>query len=74
MTTPDKRADMADIHLSESRVEDAVADAKVLNEEARLATAAEHSLTFFEALKTYRKAAIWSVCKSTSELTSSEHG
>lgn len=34
---------------------------KVLNEEARQATATEHSLTFWEAIKTYRKAAFWSI-------------
>jgi hypothetical protein len=39
---------------------------KVLDHDARLATAAEHSLTFWQALKTYRKAAFWSVLVSTS--------
>ena len=34
---------------------------KVLNEEARQATATEHSLTLWQALKTYRKAAFWSI-------------
>ena len=34
---------------------------KVLNEEARQATATEHSLTFWQAIKTYRKAAFWSI-------------
>ena len=33
---------------------------KVLNEEARQATAAEHSLGFLQAIKTYKKAAFWS--------------
>lgn len=39
---------------------------KVLDHDARLATAAEHSLTFWQALKTYRKAAFWSILVSTS--------
>ncbi|KAK3936213.1 general substrate transporter [Diplogelasinospora grovesii] len=39
---------------------------KVLNSEARQATATEHSLTLWQALKTYRKAAFWSVLISTS--------
>jgi SP family general alpha glucoside:H+ symporter-like MFS transporter len=34
---------------------------KVLNSEARQATATEHSLTLWQALKTYRKAAFWSI-------------
>lgn len=39
---------------------------KELNEDARMATAAEHSMTLWQALKTYRKAAFWSVLVSTS--------
>lgn len=34
---------------------------KVLNAEARQATDNEHSLTLWQALKTYKRAAIWSV-------------
>jgi SP family general alpha glucoside:H+ symporter-like MFS transporter len=38
---------------------------KVLNNEAHNATDAEHNLTVFQALKTYRKAVLWSVLIST---------
>ncbi|EGX50152.1 hypothetical protein AOL_s00076g357 [Orbilia oligospora ATCC 24927] len=38
---------------------------KALNEGAKQATAAEHNLTFLQAIKTYRRAAIWSVLIST---------
>lgn len=38
---------------------------KVLNEEARQATATEHSLSFIQAIKTYKKAALWSILIST---------
>lgn len=40
---------------------------KVLNEEARQATASEHSLSLIQALKTYKKAALWSIRKSNLE-------
>jgi SP family general alpha glucoside:H+ symporter-like MFS transporter len=36
---------------------------KVLNAEARQATDNEHSLTLVQALKTYKKAAFWSIRK-----------
>lgn len=41
----------------------AFASAKYLNEEAALATANEHSLGLWQALKTYKRAAFWSVRK-----------
>lgn len=34
---------------------------KVLNAEARQATATEHELTFTQAIKTYKRAAFWSI-------------
>lgn len=37
---------------------------KVLNSEARQATANEHALTFIQAVKTYKRAAFWSIRKS----------
>lgn len=39
---------------------------KTLSQEARLATAAEHDMTFFQAIKIYRKAVFWSILVSTS--------
>lgn len=36
---------------------------KVLNSEAKQATANEHSLSLTQALKTYKKAAFWSIRK-----------
>jgi hypothetical protein len=38
---------------------------KHLNNEAHNATDAEHNITIFQALKTYRKAVLWSVLIST---------
>lgn len=38
-------------------------DDKHLNEDAKQATAAEHSLSFWQAIKTYRRAAFWSICE-----------
>lgn len=37
---------------------------KVVGENARLATEAEHDLTFWQAVKIYRKAVAWSVIVS----------
>ena len=39
---------------------------KMLNEDARLATQAEHDLTLWQGIKTYRKAVFWSVIVSSS--------
>lgn len=39
------------------------ADEKNLGVEARQATAVEHSLTLWQALKAYRKATLWSICE-----------
>lgn len=39
---------------------------KMLNEDAKLATVAEHTMAIWPALKTYRKAAFWSVLVSAS--------
>jgi hypothetical protein len=39
---------------------------KMLNEDARLATQAEHNLGLWQAIKTYRKAVFWSVTVSSS--------
>lgn len=49
-------------------------NAKFLNEEAAQATAAEHSLTLWQALKTYKRAAFWSVRKSSPTCTSGPVG
>ncbi|KAK6541812.1 hypothetical protein TWF694_007593 [Orbilia ellipsospora] len=38
---------------------------KALNEGAKQATYAEHNLTFMQAIKTYKRAAIWSILIST---------
>jgi MFS transporter, SP family, general alpha glucoside:H+ symporter len=38
-------------------------DDKLLNEEARQGTVSEHSLSLWQALKTYKKAAFWSIRK-----------
>jgi SP family general alpha glucoside:H+ symporter-like MFS transporter len=36
---------------------------KILNEEARLGAEAEHSLGLIQAIKTYKRAAMWSICE-----------
>jgi SP family general alpha glucoside:H+ symporter-like MFS transporter len=41
-------------------------NAKLLNEEAKVATSTEHSIGLWQGLKTYRKAALWSVLVSSS--------
>lgn len=41
-------------------------DNKVLNQDAKEATAAEHDLNLWQAIKTYRKAVFWSIMVSTS--------
>ncbi len=61
MADVERHEGMDDIHLGESRVEERYTDNKILNEEARQATATEHSLSFWQAIKTYKKAAIWSI-------------
>lgn len=38
-------------------------DVKVLNEEAAQATEIEHSMTLMQGLKTYKRAAMWSICR-----------
>lgn len=44
----------------------AYANTKALKQDAKQATAAEHSLSFWKAIVTYRKAVFWSVMVSTS--------
>lgn len=39
---------------------------KMLDEDSKLATAAEHSLTLWQGVKTYRKAVFWSIIVSSS--------
>jgi MFS transporter, SP family, general alpha glucoside:H+ symporter len=61
MASPEKREDVVGAPLEEHRTEEPYSDTKVLNEEARQATATEHSLTFWQAIKTYKRAAFWSI-------------
>lgn len=46
-----------------NRLQDVDLNDKSLNREALEATADEHSLTFLQAMKTYKRAAFWSICK-----------
>lgn len=55
--------DSAPEHVDEKGAAPDYADTKFLNAEAAQATAAEHSLGLWQALKTYKRAAIWSVCE-----------
>jgi len=50
----------------ESQHGDVNVSGKMLNEDAKQATALEHSTTLWQGLKTYRKAAFWSVLVSSS--------
>lgn len=50
-------------HIDEKGVGPDFTDTKALNADAAQATAAEHSLGLVQALKTYKRAAMWSVCK-----------
>lgn len=48
-------------HLDEKGLGPSLENVKVLNEEAAQATDAEHSMTLMQGLKTYKKAALWSI-------------
>lgn len=61
MADAEKRDDLVVAQHGEDVNEDHYANTKVLNQEARQATAAEHSLSFWQAIKTYKKAAFWSI-------------
>lgn len=50
-------------HIDEKGVAPDFTSAKYLNHEAAQATANEHSLGLWQALKTYKRAAFWSVRK-----------
>lgn len=50
-------------HIDEKGAAPNLDNVKVLNDEAAQATAAEHSMTFMQGIKTHKKAAIWSVRK-----------
>ena len=63
-----KREDLDHVenaHVEYNDLGNAGLHAKVLNEEARQATAAEHSFTFVQAIKAYKRAAFWSNLIST---------
>lgn len=50
-------------HIDEKGAAPNLDNVKVLNDEAAQATAAEHSMTLMQGLRTHKKAAIWSVRK-----------
>lgn len=56
-------------HVDEKGTGPDFQNTKFLNEEAAQATAAEHSLGLWQAIKTYKRAAIWSVRKSPENTT-----
>lgn len=56
-------------HVDEKGAAPDYENTKFLNEEAAHATAAEHSLGLWQALKTYKRAAFWSVRKSPTTLS-----
>ncbi|KAF3931573.1 hypothetical protein ABW19_dt0209003 [Dactylella cylindrospora] len=56
----DEKAEISIQHYDNVDIHD-----KALNEGARQATATEHSFSFLQAIKTYKRAAIWSVLIST---------
>lgn len=52
--------------VEKAHVSDDMMEAKLLYQDAKEATVLEHTLTFWQAVKTYRKAVFWSVMVSTS--------
>lgn len=48
-------------HIDEKGPGPKLEDVKVLNEEAAQATDAEHNMTLTQGLKTYKRAAMWSI-------------
>lgn len=66
-TTRQQSAEAEKGQLDYTQFDQAGLDDKVLNEEAREATAAEHNLTFVQAMKTYKRAAFWSIRKCSRE-------
>lgn len=50
-------------HVDEKGTAPDFNNTKFLNEEAAQATANEHNLTLWQALKTYKRAALWSIRK-----------
>lgn len=52
-------------HIDEKGIAPDYNNTKFLNEEAAQATANEHDLTLWQAIKTYKRAAIWSIRKSS---------
>lgn len=58
------RHEHVDEHVDEKGAAPDYENPRFLNEEAAHATAAEHSLGLWQALKTYKRAAFWSVRKS----------
>lgn len=56
-------------HLDEKGLEPSHGNVKALNEEAAQATDAEHNMTLMQGLKTYKKAALWSIRRSQPSLT-----
>lgn len=64
--TSEKRADADDLHVESAdpgvaRLQDVDIHDKQLNNGALEATAQEHSIGVWQAFKTYRRAAIWSI-------------
>lgn len=50
-------------HLDEKGAGPDFSDSKFVNQEAALATANEHTLGLWQALRTYKRAAMWSARK-----------
>lgn len=50
-------------HIDEKGAGPDLSNSKYLNHEAAQATANEHSLGLWQALKTYKRAALWSIRK-----------
>lgn len=42
--------------------EEAIMQEKVQNEQARIATEAEHNISAWKAFRMYKKATLWSIC------------
>lgn len=72
--TTEKTTGVDDLHVESadpgiSHYQDVDIHDKVLNNNALEATVEEHNIGLFQAFKTYKRAAFWSVCKCSKEVS-----
>lgn len=62
ITRPEQLEDGGD--LANRKSAEAGYHDKILNHEAKQGAEAEHNMGLIQAIKTYRRAALWSICRS----------